>query len=471
MLDQLIDSGHPGLDALARAALEVALGLLALALILIALRVLWFLIRWIPASPSKKAALVMAVKVSWSWRRACLALGLYESIERTYVHDGKTRTKTVKRVPRIRIRVDEFGVFVRVRTLPKVGREELLKHGQHFADTWGCTRVAVYQTKPGRVVIRGVQLDPITQELEYTPPSTDADPFVWDLGVDEWADPTEISLRNIPGISVAGLPGYGKSALVNRGIVRWSRSALVQLAVLDGKGGGDYDDMEPRLFAKLGDSIEDANDFFTKLEEHRQLRSSLLRSALGTKSIWNVPGKGKNGGTGIGFTEDWPLLVVVLDEAHTFFVQTRDGGDKTLKRRNALAADNAQKVQQLVKLGRSVGMIVLLVTQKITSDAVPTAIRDNCPIGLSFALKTQDAAVAALGDDIRQHPDANPVNLQGDDYRLVCTLARQDAPGFKRVRAAYVPDEYAAQVATETAELTRDPFESIKTYTQREMSA
>lgn len=460
----LIDSGHPAFDALTGAALGAALGLLALVGLIIALRVLWFLIRWIPASTGKKMALWTAVKVSWSWRRACLALGLYETTERVQVVDGKTKTKQVKRVPKIRIRVDDFGVHVVIKTLPKVGREELTKHAQHFADTWGCTRVAVHQTKPGRVVIRGVLLDPLTQELAFTPPTTDADPFAVDLGIDEWADPTEIGLHNIPGISIAGLPGYGKSALVNRWIIRWAPSVIVQIAALDGKGGGDFDDVAPRLFYKGGDDVFEANEFLRNLEDHRRERSGLLRSAFGTKNIWNVPGKGKNGGTGPGFTEEWPLLVCVLDEAHTFFVKIPDGGDAKLKKRNAKSAENAQLVTELIKKGRSVGILVLLPTQKPTSDAIPTAMRDNCPIGVSFALKTDDAAVAALGADIRQWPDANPVNLQGDDYRLVLTLARQDAPGFKRVRAAYVPDEHAAKVATEHAEKTRDPFETIKTY-------
>lgn len=468
---ELIDSGHAGFDAATGAVLATALGLLGVMLLVLALRVVWFFIRWIPAGPGKKRALWVAVVASWNWRRACIALGLYETQERTYVRDGKILTKTVKKVPRIRIKVDDFGVHVMVRTLPKVGREELTKHAQHFADTWGCTRVAVHQTKPGRVVIRGVLTDPLTQNLDYTPPPADADPFTVDLGIDEWADPTEISLHNIPGISVAGLPGYGKSALVNRWIVRWAPSTLVQIAALDGKGGGDFDDVEPRLFYKGGDDVYEANEFLRKLEDHRRERSDLLRSAFGTKSIWNTPGRGRNGGTGPGFTEDWPLLVVILDEAHTFFVKVPDGGDRKLKERNAKAAENAQLVTELIKKGRSVGILVLLLTQKPTSDAIPTAMRDNCPIGVSFALKTDDAAVAALGADIRHWPDANPVNLQGEDYRLVLTLARQDAPGFKRVRAAYVPDEHAAKVAADNADKTRDPFETIKTYARKRIPA
>ncbi len=460
----LIDSGVPAFDALTGAVLATALGALALVGLVLAARVAWFLIRWIPASSGKKAALWTAVKVSWTWRRACLALNLFETIERTHYVDGKAKVKRTRKVPRIKIRVDEYGVFVKVRTLPKVGWAELQPHAQHFADTWGCTRVAIAQGKSGTATIRAVRVDPITTPVEYTAPPADASPFTWDLGVDEWAAPTDINLGNVPGVTIAGLPGYGKTALVNRGVVKWARSPLVQLAAIDGKDGGDYTDVAPRLFRHLGDDIEETRDFLREMNDHRRERSRLLRTAFGTKSIWNVPGRGKNAGTGPGFTEDWPLLVLIVDEAHTFFSLIRDGGDKKLKERNSAASENALIVEELVKKGRSVGIVVVLVTQKVTGDAIPTGIRDNCPVALSFALKTQDAAVAALGEDIRQHPDANPINLVADEYRLVATMARQDAAGFKRVRCSYVPDEYAAEVATETAHLTRNPLETIKVY-------
>jgi hypothetical protein len=46
-----------------------------------------------------------------------------------------------------------------------------------------------------------------------------------------------------------------------------------------------------------------------------------------------------------------------------------------------------------------------------TGDAIPTRIRDNCQVAISFATRTVDGAVAALGEEIRQHPDASPVLL------------------------------------------------------------
>ena len=92
-----------------------------------------------------------------------------------------------------------------------------------------------------------------------------------------------------------------------------------------------------------------------------------------------------------------------------------------------------------MKKGRSVGILTILTTQKSTGDAIPTFIRDVCPVGLSFAQKTVEAAVAALGDDIRDWPDANPINLQDPAYVGVASMSHQSQPGFTRIRTPLRP--------------------------------
>jgi DNA segregation ATPase FtsK/SpoIIIE, S-DNA-T family len=159
-------------------------------------------------------------------------------------------------------------------------------------------------------------------------------------------------------------------------------------------------------------------------------------------------------------SEKWPLVVLIIDEAHTYF-RDHKGSDPKTKRLAALAAENARLVEDLVKKGRSVGMFVILATQKSTGDAIPTFIRDVCPIGLSFAQKTAEAAVAALGEDIRDWPDANPINLQDPAYVGVASMNHQSQPGFARIRTPYVPDEWAAEIAHKTAHLTADPADLL----------
>jgi S-DNA-T family DNA segregation ATPase FtsK/SpoIIIE len=184
-----------------------------------------------------------------------------------------------------------------------------------------------------------------------------------------------------------------------------------------------------------------ANGIFRRLYELRRQRAESIRSALGVKNLWHV-----------GPSALWPLVVLVIDEAHTFLADIK--GDRELM---ALTADNRRLVEDIVKKGRSVGICTVLATQKSTGDAIPTAIRDVCPVALSFAQRTDEAAVAALGADIRQYPEANPVALQDPVYVGVASMVVQGRPGFTRVRTPYVSDADVAAICARTAGLTRDP--------------
>jgi S-DNA-T family DNA segregation ATPase FtsK/SpoIIIE len=103
-------------------------------------------------------------------------------------------------------------------------------------------------------------------------------------------------------------------------------------------------------------------------------------------------------------------------------------------------------------------MVTVLITQKQTSDAIPTAIRDNCRYGLSFAVKTKDAAVASLGEQIRQHDSCCPTTLQDPAYVGVCTASlRTGQDPFVRIRVPEVTEAAATARALQTASNRSDP--------------
>jgi S-DNA-T family DNA segregation ATPase FtsK/SpoIIIE len=345
-------------------------------------------------------------------------------------------------VPRIRVRADSYGVIVTAKTLPKVGRDEWVKAAPHLANAWGCVRVAVTQDKPGRLRVRAVRRDPLTEACERVPSGlVPADLDRWEIGRDEYAELVTVRLSNVPGVCVAGLPGYGKTSAINGLLADFAPSPAVQFAVVDGKGGADYEDLEHRFFAFSGDDLEVANGVFKRLYELRRQRAARIRAALGVKNMWHV-----------GPSPAWPLVLLVIDEAHTFLAEIK--GDKRL---TELVLENRRLVEDLVKKGRSVGICVILATQKSTGDAIPTAIRDVCPVALSFAQRTDEAAVAALGADIRQFPEANPVSLQDPAYVGVASMVVQGRPGFVRVRTPYVKEGDVARICEDSASLTRDP--------------
>ncbi|MBW1599730.1 FtsK/SpoIIIE domain-containing protein [Streptomyces sp. JJ38] len=427
---------------------------------LLVLRGLVWIVRYVAADGPMRQSIRQAGRIRRRWKRFAQMAGLSATdrmptaLASLATTDASKQPKPRVLVPTLKVKPDRYGVIARARCLPKVGLEEFQRAAPYIADAWGCTRVSVLPDGPGYVRIRAVRTDPLLTPTEHVPTGEALEELaVWSLGLDEYAQPVAVSLSDVPGVTVAGLPGYGKTSLINRFICDMAPSPAVQFAVADGKvsttDAGDYADLTDRLFAFVGDDLEEANALFKRLVALREDRSTCLKNVLGVKNVWHS-----------GLSASWPLTVLVIDEAHTYF-RDHKGSDRETKRLAALAAENARLVEDLVKKGRSVGILVVLATQKSTGDAIPTFIRDVCPVGLSFAQKTADAAVAALGDDIRNWPDANPVHLQEPSYVGVAVMKQEGRPGFLRIRTPYVPDADAARVATNSTHLTRDPADLL----------
>ncbi|GAA3056379.1 hypothetical protein GCM10020229_80170 [Kitasatospora albolonga] len=415
------------------------------------------LVRYLRADPLTRCSIRQASRIRRGWPRLARTLGLVATdrtptLLQTLSTSGSNGGRPEPRIliPEVRTKPDRYGVVVSMKTVPKVGLEEVQKHASHLADAWGCTRVSVTPAKPGHLTIRAVRDEPLLVPYDLTPSGKPpADLSVWDLGIDEYALASTLRMSNVPGVCVAGLPGFGKTSLINGLICQLAPSDAVQIAVADGKVShaheGDYADVTDRLFAFVGDDLEAANKLFTRLVELRRARSSSIRRVLGSPNMWAK-----------GPSKAWPLVVLVIDEAHTYFRDYK-GSDPATKKFAALSADNARLVEDLVKKGRSVGMVVIVATQKATGDAIPTFIRDVCPVSLSFAQKTTEAAVAALGEDIRNWPDANPVGMQDSGFVGVATMASQGREGFTRIRIPYVNPDDTARIARSSARHTADP--------------
>ncbi|MGW7019344.1 FtsK/SpoIIIE domain-containing protein [Streptomyces decoyicus] len=416
--------------------------------------------RYIAADSMMRASMRQAVRVRLGWKRLAQMAGLSvtdkmpSALASLSTTDADKPPKPRVLTPVLKVKPDRFGLLVRANCLPKVGLEEFQKAARFLADAWRCTRVSVQPDGPGRVLIRGVRVDPLITATEHVPSGKPPKKLTtWNLGLDEYAQDVAVDLAEVPGVTVAGLPGYGKSSLINRFICDCAPSPAIQFAVADGKVTssrvGDYADLADRLFAFVGSDLEEGNKLFQRLVDLREARTLAMKDVLKTKDMWHV-----------GATAAWPLVVLIMDEAHTYFRDYK-GSDPKTKKLAALAAENARLVENLVKMGRSVGILVILTSQKTTGDAIPTFIRDVCPVGLSFAQKTAEASVAALGEAIRDWPDANPIHLQDPAYVGVAVMQHQGRPGFIRIRTPFVAEADAVRITADTAHLTRDPAELL----------
>jgi DNA segregation ATPase FtsK/SpoIIIE, S-DNA-T family len=341
---------------------------------------------------------------------------------------------------------DHEGVTATVAAIPGAGLVDYQKHTTALADAWGCVTVRADQLGPGLIRLRGLYRDPLLvpagAELSDQAPITLTG---WHLGRAEDGSPVLIRLAEVSGMVVAGLAGFGKTMLVAHLLGQLAPSPAVQLVLVDGKGGPDYDQLTARAWLFAKDDLAEVRDVLRQAHRLMLDRQAAIAQVLGVVDAWHI-----------GPSPPWPLVLVVIDEAHTFFHE-RKGTSPEVKHHNAVVAEISRLVEELIRKGRNVAIQVLLLTQRATADAIPTRIRDNCQVAIAFATRTVDGAVAALGEEIRQHPDVSPVLLNDPAYVGVAVTSLPGRPGFHRVRTPQVDHHQVAALIAATAGLRCDP--------------
>ena len=265
------------------------------------------------------------------------------------------------------------------------------------------------------------------------------------VGRDDFGNDRYLALRGLTGICVSGLPGYGKTSLISSWLCQLTTTPAAQFALLDGKDGGDQEAWHDRAWRHCGDQLADALDVLE--DQHAEMRRRLrnITGLCGQRNAWNAGGP----------TEGLPLVVTVIDECQTYLDLAQHRGDRALE---GLARRCIALTGELIRKGRSVMCLTILATQKTTGDSIPTSLRDNSGLAVSFALKTTESSVAALGDAIREYPGYSPTLLRETPNGIgtaVATLTTGTDP-FTRLRVPEITEQWAAARAAATAHLRHD---------------
>jgi len=104
---------------------------------------------------------------------------------------------------------------------------------------------------------------------------------------------------------------------------------------------------------------------------------------------------------------------------------------------------------------------------------VPTSLRDNSGLAVSFALKTTESSVAALGDAIREYPGYSPTLLREMPSGIgtaVATLTTGTDP-FCRLRVPEITERWAASRAAATACHRHDPRAAVPVQAEPDVTA
>jgi DNA segregation ATPase FtsK/SpoIIIE, S-DNA-T family len=383
---------------------------------------------------------LLLILLALTWRLLAIAFGL-ETAERTgRIHYPRAR----------RWRLTDYGWQCVVRTAPRTGRKEVEKQAAHIADYWRSVRVGITQAAPSRLIVRALRTDPLAEPFgpDQCPAGTfePHQPAVLYVGRDDFGNDRYLPLRGLTGICVSGLPGYGKTSLISSWLCQLTTTPTAQFALLDGKDGGDQEPWHDRAWRHSGDQLADAVDVLE--DQHAEMRRRLrnITALCGQRNAWNADGP----------TEALPLLVTVIDECQTYLDIAQHRGDRALE---GLTRRCISLTGELIRKGRSVLCLTILATQKTTGDSIPTILRDNSGLAVSFALKTTESSVAALGDAIREYPGYSPTLLRETPNGIgtaVATLATGTDP-FTRLRVPEITEHWAAARAAATARHRRDP--------------
>ncbi|MGO2648407.1 FtsK/SpoIIIE domain-containing protein [Brevibacterium aurantiacum] len=302
----------------------------------------------------------------------------------------------------------------------------------------GETRVTA-KPQGADVVLRIREGDPLAQGVVLSKfPAFDAGTGTVAYGRDTEGEPAALKMSGLSGCVVAGLPGAGKTALMSVVLGPLLLSPAANVAVWDGKGGSDL-----AFVQRLADvySVEDrdlkmvADALETRVEIMRD-RLRTQKEARGSSNFWDEK---------LGATAEHPVCVTVVDEVQTYVGSGVAGQDKEKKKE---VGRITEALIDLLKRGRSVGMFTIVMTQKPTSDALPTAIRDVADLRLALRLRTTESVRAALGD-VPDDPDLSPLNFPTDmpGLALIDTGAE-----YRKVRAHFIPESVAERIIQEAAD-------------------
>jgi hypothetical protein len=190
-----------------------------------------------------------------------------------------------------------------------------------------------------------------------------------------WAD-----LATLPHLLVGGMTGGGKSVFLRQAV---TRLVLVhppdelRLVCVDLKGGVELDSLArvPHAVEPVVSTVEDAARALGTVREEIDRRLSVLREA-GVRDVdaWAEAGR-----------PPWPRLVVVVDELAELTVRELGGAPAAVAAQKAATG----RLGEIARLGRAVGVHLLLCTQRPDAEAVPGQLKANLAGTVAFRVRSE----------------------------------------------------------------------------------
>lgn len=239
-----------------------------------------------------------------------------------------------------------------------------------------------------------------------------------------------LSFKEVSGMVIGGLPGSGKTAGMTSFMLPLALSNKVKLTIIDGKGGYDWD-----IFKDISevikydtnpledtDNLDEILEVLTDVLNDGQNRLKRVKSITGSSNFWHSPVSPK-----------MPFRVVVIDEVQVLF-ETVGRSREDLQKIDKIN----RVISTIVRKYRSVGICVIMATQKPSADSLPTNIRDNTTLRIAFRLGSSASEIATLGSGL----DESPISAQSIPQANKGMAVLADEKGLKKyVRFGYMPEK------------------------------
>lgn len=348
------------------------------------------------------------------WRDRMLACGIVD-------HTGA--------VPRARaIQKTAWGERVLIDVPDGMSPDAIRKRSPDIASTFKQKACRVREDRPGRVWLDFSDGQALTETIPAVPIPEVMDLSAVEVGKREDGEPWTLELmhpeRGYQGLFVAGMTGAGKSKVM-WGIVRQLgpglRDGTVELWVIDGKEGVEFDAARPLCARYAGDETAPMAALLS--DAVKRMRNSGARMREQGISQ-HVP------------TRANPLLVLFVDEIATLIADNPDG-----KEAKAMERD----LRLLLRLGRALGVLVVASTQDPSAENFALRKFFYTALGLRVRFANQVAMIYG--------PGAREAGATNDKLRLpgMGFVMLEDVAEPALVRSAFVTNEEIAEVVRDFA--------------------
>ncbi|WP_031025894.1 FtsK/SpoIIIE domain-containing protein [Streptomyces sp. FW42] len=330
------------------------------------------------------------------------------------------------------------GLVMRLRMAAGQAPEDFNASADRLRHAWGVHAVHVRPTKPGRLELRLVGWDVLT---DVRPPRRwlPTEPLTLPLALREDGHWHVRDFRTVPHELILGATQSGKSVYLRNLLCGLARQP-VALVGIDCKWGVELAPFAPRLSA-LADTPDRANELLDVLVEEMEARFRLIgmRGGAGpdavlTSDVWGLPEKAR----------PVPVVVVVDEVAELFLAASKDDE----KRRDAMVT----KLIRLAQLGRAAGIYLEVCGQRFGAELGKgaTMLRAQLTGRVCHRVNDETSANMALGDIA---PEAALAATRIPAERPGVAVVGDSSGGWSRVRSPHLTLEDAAAVCRDTSDL------------------